>query len=97
MMMKTVKVFLVVAALLAALIFLTGGRGVKYAAENRYHTVSAGQTIWGIAAKYLPHQDRTRDVRELVYAIGKKNNLQGYAIYPGQVLLIPLERKVQDE
>jgi nucleoid-associated protein YgaU len=94
MLMKTAKVFLIIAALLAAMIFVTGGRGVKYAAEQRYHTVAAGQTIWGIATKYLPEQDRTRDVRELAYNIGRANKLEGYLIRPGQVLVIPLERKV---
>ncbi|MDO4920956.1 MAG: LysM peptidoglycan-binding domain-containing protein [Phascolarctobacterium sp.] len=96
MLMKTAKVFLVIAALLAAMIFVTGGRGVKYAAEQRYHTVAAGQTVWGIATKYLPEQDRTRDVRELMYEIGKRNGLNNYSIQPGDVLVIPLEVEIKE-
>lgn len=95
MLMKTAKVFLTIAALLAAMIYLTGGKGVQYAVEQRQHTVSAGQTIWGIAMRYMPEQDRTQDVRELVYEIGRANNLKGYKIQPGDVLVIPLQVEVK--
>lgn len=95
MLVKTAKVFLTIAVLLAALIFLTGGRGVKYAVEHRTHTVTSGQTVWGIATKYLPEQDRTKDVRELAYDIGRANNLREYAIQPGDVLVIPLAKEVR--
>lgn len=96
MLIKTAKVFLTVAVLLAALVFLTGGRGVQYAAETRYHTVTSGQTVWGIATKYLPLQDKTRDVRELMYDIGKANGLRGYHIEPGMKLVIPLEVEIKE-
>lgn len=92
-MLKTAKIFLAIAAMLAALIFLTGGRGVKYAVEHRSHTVTAGQTVWGIATKYLPEQNRTRDVRELAHDISKANNLKDYIIQPGDVLTIPLAKE----
>lgn len=94
-MLKTVKAFLAIAALLATMIYLTGGKGVQYAVEQRQHTVTTGQTIWGIATRYMPEQDRTRDVRELVYEIGKANNLKGYKIQPGDVLVIPLQCEVK--
>lgn len=96
MLVKTAKAFLTIAALLAAMIYLTGGKGVQYAVEQRQHTVSPGQTIWGIATRYMPEQDRTRDVRELVYEIGRANKLQGYAIQPGDVLVIPLAKEVRE-
>lgn len=97
MLIKTTKAFLTIAALLAAMIWLTGGKGVQYAIEQRTHTVSAGQTVWGIATKYMPEQEKTRDVRELVYEIGKLNGLpeRSWNIRPGDVLIIPLAKEVR--
>lgn len=97
MLAKTIKVFLIAAALLAAMIWLTGGKGVRYAVENKYHTVTDGQTVWGIATKYMPQQSKTRDVRELVYEIGRLNSLpkRNWNIQPGDVLIIPLAKKVR--
>lgn len=97
MLKKTAKSFLTIAALLAAMIWLTGGKGVQYAIEQRTHTVSAGQTVWGIATKYMPEQNKTRDVRELVHEIGKLNGLpkRNWNIQPGDVLIIPLAKEVR--
>lgn len=97
MVKKTAKAFLTIAALLAAMIWLTGGKGVQYAIEQRTHTVSSGQTVWGIATKYMPEQEKTRDVRELVYEIGELNSLpkRNWNIQPGDVLIIPLAKKVR--
>ena len=97
MLVKTAKVFITIVALLAATIWLTGGKGVQYAVERRQHTVSAGQTVWGIATKYMPEQNKTRDVRELVHEIGKLNSLpaRNWNIQPGDVLIIPLAREVK--
>lgn len=97
MLKKTAKAFLTIAALLAAMIWLTGGKGVQYAIEQRTHTVSEGQTVWGIATKYMPEQEKTRDVRELVYEIGELNSLpkRNWNIQPGDVLIIPLAKKVR--
>lgn len=97
MLKKTAKAFLTIAALLAAMIWLTGGKGVQYAIEQRTHTVSSGQTVWGIATKYMPEQEKTRDVRELVYEIGELNSLpkRNWNIQPGDVLIIPLAKKVR--
>lgn len=97
MLVKTAKVFITIVALLPATIWLTGGKGVQYAIEQRTHTVSAGQTVWGIATKYMPEQNKTRDVRELVHEIGKLNSLpaRNWNIQPGDVLIIPLAREVK--
>lgn len=97
MLIKTAKAFLTIVALLAATIWLTGGKGVQYAIEQRTHTVSSGQTVWGIATKYMPEQEKTRDVRELVYEIGELNSLpkRNWNIQPGDVLIIPLAKKVR--
>lgn len=80
---------LVVAALLCV------GMDTNYELATKHHVVREGQTIWGIATRYMPEQDRTRDVRELVYEIGRANNLKGYKIHPGDVLIIPLQVEVK--
>jgi nucleoid-associated protein YgaU len=97
MFKKTAKAFLTIAALLAAMIWLTGGKGVQYAIEQRTHTVSAGQTVWGIATKYFPRQNKYRDIRYLVDDIGKANHLpeRSWNIRPGDVLIIPLAKEVR--
>lgn len=94
MLIKTIKVFLLAAALLAAMIWLTGGKGVQYAVENKYHVVGDGQTVWGIATKYFPEQNKTRDIRELVHDIRQANNIRDCIIRPGDVLVIPLSKRV---
>lgn len=95
-MIKTLRLFLLIAACLAAVIFLTGGRGLHMEQQNKLHVVKAEQTIWGIATKYMSQQDKTRDVRELIYDIGKENNLHNYHIEPGQQLVIPLWVEVKE-
>lgn len=81
--------FLVVAALLASLIFLTGGQAAKLAAqahgflfpsysqEYAVHVVRAGQTLWEVAGDYLDKQDKHRDVRYLIDDIVQQNDMRG--------------------
>lgn len=90
-----VEVFIIAAVLLAGLIYVTRGKGVQYAVENKAHVVTVGETGWDIACQYLPEQDRTRDVRELLDAIGRANDLQqrDWNIQPGEVLIIPLAKE----
>lgn len=89
-MLKTLKMIVGLALLLTAMIFLTGGKGQELTAADRTHVVTAGQTVWGIATKYMEYQDKTRDVRELVYDIRQRNGLHNVTIQPGDVLVIPL-------
>ncbi|MEA3422755.1 MAG: LysM peptidoglycan-binding domain-containing protein [Bacillota bacterium] len=49
-----------------------------------FHTVTKGETIWSIASQY--NHD---DIRDLVYEIGIKNDLNNFVIIPGQILKIP--------
>lgn len=95
-MIKTLRLFLLIAVCFAAVVFLTGGKGLHYAEQNRLHIVAPGQTIWGIATRYMPEQNKTRDIRELIYDIGKENNLHNYHIEPGQQLVIPLWVEVKE-
>lgn len=93
--MKILKVFCGVAALLALLIFVTGAVGKKYAVEHRTHIVQVRENLFYIASKYANEQDKCNDLRELVYDIQQANGLKYDTIYPGQVLTIPLARKVE--
>lgn len=96
MLFKTLKVFLTISFLLALMIFLTGARGVEYAIEHREHTVTSGQTLWGIATKYMNEQDKTRDIREFVYDIRQANKqLDGCLVRQGDVIVIPLAKEVK--
>lgn len=63
-----------------------------YLKSHTYDTVqvSAGDTLWGIAAHYTTEKD---DIRELTYAITELNKLNKNAqIYPGQTLKIPVKQ-----
>jgi LysM repeat protein len=90
--MKKLKI-LGCAALIAAAVVLCGGTKDEYYTEYRTHIVTDGQTVWGIATKYIVEQDRTRDVRELVSDIIKYNGIKNAVIQPGQVIVVPLEIK----
>lgn len=93
--MKIVKVFCGVAVLLALLVFLTGAGSKQYAVEHRTHIVQVRESLFSVAAKYAPEQDKTKDLRELVYDIKQASGIKGDTIYPGQVLTIPLAKKVE--
>ena len=49
-------------------------------------TVQPGDTLWGLAAGYGPHN---ADVRTVVAQIRRLNRLDGSLIHPGQMLLVP--------
>jgi len=49
-------------------------------------TVSTGDTLWDIAKEY---GSSNMDIREIIYIICEKNNLNSSSIYPGQEILIP--------
>lgn len=63
-----------------------------YLNAGTYATVSvkSGDTVWGIATKYVTDKD---DIRDLSHAIkqlnGLNNNMQ---IFPGRVLKVPLKQ-----
>lgn len=94
-MMKDVLKGIVLMAILAGA-FTTCGMGHKeYVVNNATHVVREGQTLWGIATKYMPEQEKTRDVRELVYDIEQANGLRNKFIEPGMILAIPLAKEVK--
>ena len=93
--MNMVKVVGTVAVLVAATLFLTGAssNAKKLILKEDLHIVRPGQTVWGIATKYMPQQEGTKDVRELVHDIRERNGLKlgNCTVHPGQVLVIPLQ------
>lgn len=50
------------------------------------HVVTAGDTLWAIAAIHTGPQN---DIRNTIAAITELNGLDGATIHPGQVLRIP--------
>lgn len=74
--MKMFKVFAGVAALLALLVFVTGAGGKKYAVEHRTHIVQVQENLFSVAAKYAPQQNKTDDLRELVYDIQQASGIK---------------------
>lgn len=94
-MMKEVLKGIALMVILAGA-FTTCGMGHKeYTINTATHVAREGQTLWGIATKYMPEQEKTRDVRELVHDIEQANGLRNKYIQPGMVLAIPLAREVK--
>lgn len=91
------KKLALITALVAAAVFLSGAFEPQMETTKKIHTVADGETLWNIAWQYMPQQDGTRDVRELVYKIKEANNmpLQTPHIHAGDVLIIPLETAVK--
>lgn len=70
------------------LVFLFIGRPAE--AESPVATteyiVDVGDTLWNIARSNM---SATADVRSVVFIIQDLNGIEGGAIYPGQVILVP--------
>lgn len=83
---------------MVALAFMVSGwlSPTEYRTEKRIHTVSAGQTVWGIATKYQSMQDKKMSTGEFVHSIYKVNGIDPKLyIQPGNMLVIPLEMEVK--
>ena len=87
------KKMLYIMAIVAVAFMVSGWKPfVEYRTEKRIHTVSAGQTVWGIATKYQAEQDKKMSTGELVHKIYKVNSIDPKLyIQPGDKLIIPLE------
>lgn len=109
--MKTLKLISLLALALAALIFLTGGRGVAlagrayswafptYKQELLVHRVKDGETLYGIAARYAGQQDKWDDLRGVVLDIQDANGIadnDARWLTPGRRILVPLKKEVQN-
>lgn len=91
------KKMLYIMAIVTAAFMVSGWLNpVEYRIEKRIHTVSAGQTVWGIATKYQAAQDKKMSTGELVYKIYKVNGIDPKLyIQPGDKLIVPLEMEVK--
>ena len=74
----------IVVMLVAVLLWAVFARDTGAGPPQRYHTVSAGETLWSIAdASYAG------DPREGVWELQRRNQLEGATIVPGQRLALP--------
>ena len=91
------KKMLYIMALVAVAFMVSGWLApTEYRTEKHIHTVSAGQTVWGIATKYQTMQDKKMSTGEFVHKIYKVNNIDPRLyLQPGDKLIIPLEMEVK--
>ena len=91
------KKMLYIMALVAVAFMVSGWLApTEYRIEKHIHTVSAGQTVWGIATKYQTMQDKKMSTGELVHKIYKANSIDPKLyIQPGDKLIIPLEMEAK--
>lgn len=91
------KCLFIIALVAVAWVLIGWLKPTEYRTEYKRHTVTAGQTVWGIATKYQPLQDKKMSVGELVHKIYKVNGIDPRLyIQPDDVLIIPLEQEVRD-
>lgn len=84
---------LLVVALLGTAYFLSNCINTNYVVEEKYHVVKTGQTLWQIADRYMPEQEKTEDIREFIFEITKANDIKGNEyLMPGDCLVIPLHK-----
>ena len=79
---------LVVAAVVVAVFLLlaSAGSADELPAPTTTYVVSAGDTLWEIAASVAP---AGADVRDTVDELIALNTLDSATIYPGQAILVP--------
>ena len=91
------KCLFIIALVAVAWVLIGWLKPTEYRTVKQLHTVTAGQTVWGIATKYQPLQDKKMSVGELVHKIYKVNGIDPRLyIQPDDVLIIPLEMEVRD-
>lgn len=52
-----------------------------------YIQVKEGDTLWSIASDY----DDNKEIRQVIYEISEANNLNNALIYPGDIIMVPLQ------
>jgi LysM repeat protein len=77
---------LLTASLASAVLFTTASRADDLpAGPHPTLTVRSGDTLWDIAARVTPERDGWGAVDEL----RDLNDLDGYVLQPGQILILP--------
>ncbi len=68
---------------------LLGYNNVNGSSMNEYHAIkiSAGDTLWNIAAEYGPND---QDIRNTVHEICELNEMQASDLEAGQRILVPI-------
>ncbi|MEY4451551.1 MAG: hypothetical protein RLZZ380_672 [Actinomycetota bacterium] len=82
------KVILLVLAMILAVSFVSGNASASASKSNvqfDYVTVSAGQTLWGLAKSHAKNESQRDWIAELV----ELNNLTSTDLQPGQKLALP--------
>ncbi|MEE9299207.1 MAG: LysM domain-containing protein [Acidimicrobiia bacterium] len=92
------RVVVLLTSVALALLLLLAGITVAARAESTSagdtvtaqieHRVTAGDTLWDIAAEYT---DPGEDIRETIHDIMRANGLDSSVIVVGQVLVVPLD------
>jgi len=54
--------------------------------QYNYIMVQKGDTLWSIASKYV----NDGEIREFIYIISEENKLNNAAIYPNDIIKVPL-------
>lgn len=90
--------YMVITGICVAALLCMGA--IKYHEDSKYtltevaYTVRNGDSLYGIAAKHMPKQDRESDIRNVAAKIDMRNREvinQYKTLRAGQVLVIPLE------
>jgi nucleoid-associated protein YgaU len=85
----SVRLSLLLAVVCVVFLLIGGSAGADIPAQPpKEYVVETGDTLWGIASGIVgPDQD----VRRVVADINRLSGIQGASIFPGQVLLLPVD------
>lgn len=78
---------LLVIAVIAAAVVVSGMRKPSKATEYREYIVHSGDTLWSISQEITPP---SRDLRYTVAEIEEENDVESGLIYAGQVISVPV-------
>ena len=83
------RVLIVISTVVVALVLLLASsvQATPELLETADYKVQSGDNLWEIAGDYTPEG---RDVRNMIEAIKRLNDLEGSIIHPGQLLEIPV-------
>lgn len=77
----------IILALIFAAVIFTSSLAYKTPKDTISYTVKSGDTLWKIAEQYCPNCH----TGNVIYKIKQLNNIDEEYIYPGEVLVVPIE------